>query len=810
MNRFVCIHGHFYQPPRENPWLEWVELQDSAYPYHDWNERITAECYTPNNASRILDPERRIIEIVNNYSKISFNFGPTLLSWMQRHKPDLYQSILDADRESQKSFSGHGSALAQVYNHMIMPLANKSDKRTQVIWGIKDFEYRFGRKPEGLWLAETAVDLETLDLLAECGIAFTILAPRQASKVKKIGAMSWKWRDVGEGRIDPKMPYLCRLPSGRNITLFFYDGPISQELAYGNILISGENFSKRLLSAFVADQEHPQLVHVATDGETYGHHHRYGDMALAYCLYLLEDKKLAKVTIYGEYLEKHPPTHEVEIFENSSWSCVHGVERWRVNCGCNSGMQDSWNQNWREPLRESMDWLRDAIIPLYEKGMAKYVRDPWEVRDSYIEVILNRSPESVESFIGCHALRKLSNDEKVKVLSLLEIQRHAMLMYTSCGWFFDEISGIETIQVMQYAARALQLTRDVTGVNLEHEYVKKLEGASSNIPHLQDGARIFEKHVKPASLDLQRVGAHYAISSLFEEAPEAIQIYNYSVQSEVYERLEAGKHKLAVGKAQVRSDTTGEARTFSFTVLHLGDHNLNGGIREYAGDQAFSLMQREIEKAFEKSDIPEIIRLMDKHFGMHNYSLWHLFRDQQREVFNQIVNTALDGVEGSFRQIYEYNYPIMQAMKEMDVPLPKAFEGTLEFILNRDLHAMLECEELDLERIEKTVEELKRWSCEVDTTTVSFISSQKVNRMMERLACFPEDLTLMKTIGETLTILTQLPLKLNLWEAQNFFFFIQKKIYATMQKRGTQGDHSAQEWLDHFNNLGHHLEVQIA
>ena len=429
MNRYICIHCHFYQPPRENPWLEQIELQDSAYPYHDWNERITAECYSPNTASRILDSERRIIDIVNNYTRISFNFGPTLLSWMAEHQPEVYQTIIESDKESQKRFSGHGSALAQIYNHLIMPLANQRDKRTQISWGIKDFEYRFNRKPEGMWLAETAVDLETLDILAEQGIKYTILAPQQANRVRKIGDK--KWKNVVGGRVDPKNPYLLQLKSGRTINIFFYDGPIAHDIAFGELLKSGEGLANRMLGAFSNNQEQPEIVHIATDGETYGHHHRYGEMALAYCLYHIESKNLAKITIYGEYLEKYPPTQEVEIIENSSWSCIHGIERWRNDCGCNSGLHPGWHQKWRAPLRRAMDWLRDALIPIYQAEAVKYLKDPWQARDDYINVILDRTLQNVEKFFSVHALRELSKDEKVTVLRLLEMQRHSMLMYTS-------------------------------------------------------------------------------------------------------------------------------------------------------------------------------------------------------------------------------------------------------------------------------------------------------------------------------------------------------------------------------------------
>ncbi|MFH1486971.1 MAG: glycoside hydrolase, partial [Chloroflexota bacterium] len=325
MERFICIHGHFYQPPRENPWLEAIELQDSAHPFHDWNERINAECYAPNTASRILDAEGRIRKIANNYANISFNFGPTLLSWLEGKAPETYHAILAADRESQGAFSGHGSALAQVYNHIIMPLANRRDKHTQALWGIKDFEHRFGRSPEGMWLPETAVDLESMDVLAELGIRFTVLAPQQAGRVRPIGGRGWA--DVNGGRIDTTMAYQLLLPSGRKMNLFFYNGPVSHAVAFEGILANGEQFAQRIIGGFSGAQQSAPLVHIATDGETYGHHHKFGDMALSYALDRIKTGNLARITNYGEYLEKHPPTHQVEIIENTSWSCAHDVER---------------------------------------------------------------------------------------------------------------------------------------------------------------------------------------------------------------------------------------------------------------------------------------------------------------------------------------------------------------------------------------------------------------------------------------------------------------------------------------------------
>jgi alpha-amylase/alpha-mannosidase (GH57 family) len=408
MERYICIHGHFYQPPRENPWLEAIEVQDSAHPYHDWNERITAECYAANATSRILDEHERIIRLVNNYAKMSFNIGPTLLAWMEKKAPDVYESILEADRESQAVFSGHGSALAQGYNHIILPLATTRDKYTQVIWGIRDFEYRFGRSPEGMWLPETAVDLETLDILAEGGMRFSILAPHQARQVRPLGEKAW--RDVSGAEVDPTMPYVQHLPSGRSIVLFFYDGPISRAVAFEKLLNDGEAFARRLVSGFSEKRTWPQLVHIATDGESYGHHHRFGDMALAYALEHIEKNNHARLTNYGEYLEKHPPSHEVGIFENTSWSCEHGIERWQGDCGCNSGKHPEWNQDWRRPLREATDFLCEHFSRKYEEKARALLVSPEEARNGYIEIILDRSAATIEACLSRHPVKKLNEE----------------------------------------------------------------------------------------------------------------------------------------------------------------------------------------------------------------------------------------------------------------------------------------------------------------------------------------------------------------------------------------------------------------
>jgi len=806
MNKYLCIHGHFYQPPRENPWLEEVEMQDSAQPYHDWNQRITAECYAPNATARILDDKKNIINIINNYSMMSFNFGPTLLSWMERNESDIYHAIINADKESQEYFEGHGSAIAQAYNHMIMPLATMRDKYTQIIWGIKDFESRFERKPEGMWLPETAVDLETLDIMAELGIKYTILAPRQASQFREIGHDHWQ--DVGGAKINTRRAYKCNLNSGRTIDLFFYDGHTSQDIAFSDLLKSGQNFANRLLSLF-SDTEQAQIVHIATDGETYGHHHNMGDMALAYCLDYIRKNDDVKIVNYGAFLEHNPPMHEVKIFENSSWSCIHGVERWKNNCGCCSGGHSGWSQNWRQPLREAMDWLRDNLIDVYEKRAGEYLKDVWKARDDYIGIILNRANDNVNSFFNSHAAVSLSDQNKIDILKLIETQRHAMLMYTSCGWFFDEVSGLETTQILQYAARAIQLTQETSQIILEKNFLRLLEKTPSNIPKYKNAAKIYKEYIKPTAIDLLRVGAHYAVSSLFEEYQKSTTIYSYAAINEYHEKQEKENQKVAIGKARVRSDITWEEKDVSYAVLHLGDHNLTGGVREFNGDKAFSRMQQEIMDVFKKNNTPGTIRFIEKHFNTGHYSLWHLFKDEQIKVLYQILDSTLEEVEKSIRAINDCHYPIIQIIKQLRIPLPKVLSDTVLVMLNADLLQVLGQEMIDFERLQDLVDEVKEWSLNIDKKTLGFAVRRKIDFLMGKFLVKPDKVNLLEIVNELLRIVSSLSLDVDFWKAQNIYFSVGKKVYREMKHKAEKKNRSAKKWIECFDLLGEHLNARM-
>lgn len=804
--RYVCIHGHFYQPPRENPWLEALEMQDSANPYHDWNERISAECYAPNSAARIVNAEGHILGIVNNYSRISFNFGPTLLSWMEKNSPDVYRAIRDADHESVRRFSGHGAAIAQVYNHVIMPLASERDKLTQVLWGIQDFVHRFKRYPEGMWLAESAVDIASLEILALHGIKFTILAPNQARRVRVKGSRDW--HNVEHASVDPARAYECRLPSGRSIVLFFYDGPISQAVAFERLLESGEKFAGRLRSGFSDHRDYPQLVHIATDGETYGHHHNFGDMALAYTLHSIEKDPAIELTIYGEYLERHPPEWEAQIHENSSWSCSHGVERWRENCGCSSG-RAGWNQIWRGPLRQSLDWLRDELSPWFEKAGAELFDDPWNARDAYIHVLLERSPERIDAFLAKHALGTLDPGQVTRALKLMELQRHAMLMYTSCGWFFDELSGIETIQVIQYAARCVQLAEDLFGIHLEEGFKTRLELAKSNIEDLCDGRSIYDRFVKPAMVDLTKVGAHYAVSSLFHAEGDRTTIYAFEVEREDLKLYEAGRARLAIGKARVTSQVTRESLSVTYAVLHFGDHNLTAGVRWRLREGWYEELVQEASAAFGRADLPEVVRVLDRHFYGLTFSLAALFKDEQQRVLESILEGMLEQSAATLRVVYQGQASLMHFLKQLGAPQPEVLRATGRFVLGTDLMREIEHEVPDPVRVRALLADARALGMPLDTRGLGPALERALVRKADELLRRPADIQVIESLNTMAEVAKQIAFQVSIWRAQNVFYEVLKEDYPHIKALASGRDEESLAWLDAFRRLGVQLKVKV-
>ena len=817
-NRYVCIHGHFYQPPRENPWLETVEVQDSAAPWHDWNERIAAECYAPNGASRITNRQNEIVRIVNNYARMSYNFGPTLLKWLADKAPRTYRMILDADKASALRYSGHGSAVAQVYNHIIMPLASRRDALTQIRWGIADFEHRFGRRPEGMWLAETAVNQDVLELMAAEGILYTILAPHQCARVRRhadADAADAPWQPTPNATVDPTHPYRVLCAEGRSIAVFFYDGPPSRAIAFEGLLNSGELFGSRLLDGFRPTPANTtakaQLSHVATDGESYGHHHKYGEMALSYAMHWVEDNGYARLTNYGEFLDKFPPEWDAEVVDDTSWSCMHGVERWRSDCGCNGG-KPGWNQAWRGPLREALDFLRDATAPLAEKLAEDLFTDLWEARDEYIHLVLDRSQSSKDRFFGRHATHVLSPEERVRALELLELERHTQLMYTSCGWFFDEISGIETIQIIAYAGRVLQLAAKLfgePGFALEARFIELLALAKSNIAEIGDGAELYRRYVTGIRINLDQVGAHYAISSVFRSYPDDIELFCYDLHREAHESLASGRGKVALGRASLRSRITEEQEEFCFAVLHLGDQNLSAAIRRYSAasptDLAeFSTFTADVRSAIRLANLPEVIRVIDRFFGTMPYSLTSLFADEQHRILRTILDRTLAEMEDSLRKIYEDHASLLRFLTESGMAAPPALALAANFAINASLRRAFEAESFDATEIAALLARATADQITVDTSVLSFAAGERMKRAMVALeAAANSDRAMTPTLKTALGIATALrsmPFDVNLWQAQN--------IWNDLFRRSDK-DYWSPEWKLSFKKLGDALYISV-
>jgi alpha-amylase/alpha-mannosidase (GH57 family) len=821
--RFICIHGHFYQPPRENPWLETVEIQDSAAPYHDWNERVCTECYAPNGAARVVNAKNQIVRIVNNYARLSFNFGPTLLSWLRENARRTYTMIMEGERRSRDRYNGHSSAMAQAYNHMIMPLASPRDRVTQIRWGIADYKFHFGIEPEGMWLPETAADMATLQLLAENGIKFTVLAPHQCRRIRALkpgapqkteareaktsesspaGKTADEWIVTPDASVDTTRTYLVRFSSGASIAVFFYNGPASRAIAFEGLLDSGDNYVNRLKSGF-RDSAQPQLVHVATDGETYGHHHKYGEMALAYALRLLEKEKTVTLTNYGNFLDQFPPEFECEINDNTSWSCEHGVERWRSDCGCNGG-KAGWNQAWRAPLRQALDELRDALVPLTESETGRLFKDVWAARDAFIDVVLDRSAETVDGFFAKHQARALSEAQRVRGLELMEMQRHAQLMYTSCGWFFDDISGIETVQVIAYASRVLQLARQVFGAQaaaLEPAFLARLAEAHSNVPKAGDGAQIYRKCVDAKELHLEQVAAHYAISSVFSSFADNTELFCYRVSRISYEIHTSGRGRLALGRAYIASVITGHAQTFSFAVLHFGDQNITAAVKNYerSDAKAFETFGAQAAEHVERADFPEVIRQIDRYYGHADYSLTSLFTDEQRRIVEVILNSTLCDIENSLTSIYQDHSSLLHYLSQAGLPKPPALNLAASFAINAGLRRVLEGNPVDQAQLRSFLMLAKGDEVPLDTPTLSYKADDRMKRGMLAVLSSAGSLEVLSSALTLARTLSELPFELNLWQAQNLWYETLRKpsdALAVLESADRQ------RWEKDFDELG--------
>lgn len=775
---FLTIHGHFYQPPRENPWLEAIELQDSALPFHDWNERINKECYNPNSISKIVDNRNRILDVVNNYEHMSFNFGPTLLSWMEHFAPLTYERIIKADIESVSEHSGHGNAMAQVYNHIIMPLANENDKQTQIKWGIRDFEYRFGRKPEGMWLAETAVDDETLKFLEENGIKFTVLSPYQALKFRQEGDKDWQ--DVSWGNIDPARSYRYYIKSapGKFIDLFFYDGAISRSVAFDELLKDGNKFIKRLKEGISDCRDYPQLINIATDGESYGHHTKFGDMALSYVLKIRAKDEGFKITNYAEYLDKYRSNCEVDIKQASSWSCFHGVGRWKEDCGCSTGGHPGWNQKWRKPLREALDYLRDELIIVFENEGQKYFDNVWNVRNKYINVILDRNEMNVKKFQQENFKPDLTDDDKVRAMELLEIQRQAMLMYTSCGWFFSEISGIETVQIMKYAARAMQLAARFTSKNLEEKFLEILSQAKSNIPEFGTGKDIFERFVKPSIITVKQIATLWALSSLYQDFEDEENVYCYTITRKAYKKVQKNSSTFIVGHIEIQSKITLQKSNVMFALMQYAGGDFHCTIKEYSDDAEFNRIKNDLIKIYTMNTLTEIIRALDEYFGKEYFTLKDIFIEERRKILQILLKGKLEKFSQTYQEMYDEGKGSIYHLQGLGLSIPDEFKISAEYALSHKfndivVHSGGFVEDDLIQQATDINFEAKKIDIKLDKSPSNLVFSKKILQNINRLV-HSFEIQQADVVLEIFDNVRKLELNVDIAEAQNIYF---TKIY---------------------------------
>lgn len=670
----LVIHGHFYQPPRENPWTGTIERQESAAPFHDWNARIAEECYLPNARARVLDAQGRIQDIVNNYEVLSFNFGPTLLSWAAGAVPDLLRALVAADRASRIRL-GHGNAIAQAYNHMILPLAAPRDRRTQIRWGLREFQHRFGRAPEAMWLPETAVDAATLDLLIDAGMPYIILSPAQAARWRPLGDQAWT--TAADGEIDPRRPYrwvrrgAAGQPVGnRGIDVCFYHAPLSRGISFQHYLRDADRLAGSIADAG-GGMANP-LILVATDGESFGHHEKFGEMCLATLFSREAGRRDFRVTNLASYLAAHRPAWEVELHPQSAWSCSHGVGRWCEDCGCSAGGGPGWNQAWRRPLRQGLDRLRDALAAIFREEGAPLLRDPWAARDDYIDLLLDGSQAVRDDFFQRHQAHALSGEERARSLRLLEMQHHAMLMFTSCAWFFADISGIETLQNLRYAARAIDLAVPFAHRDLEALLLEDLGRAQSNLPAHKTGRHLWEREVRPS-----RVGPEEAVARLLAHG---VLAHGVGPQARYRWVLAPGPitqdQDLLLAGVRATSEVTGEALHFAGVCRRDGPFDFLAGVGPWPASGDWAAFVEDAGTAFVPNG-PRLAAWSGRH-AARLLRLRNFLPDDRQALLGELLARNDAWLAACVSRLSDEALPAAEAMVAAGMPLPVWLKSMLE------------------------------------------------------------------------------------------------------------------------------------
>jgi alpha-amylase/alpha-mannosidase (GH57 family) len=690
MRPFV-IHAHFYQPERHNPWTGALDPEPSAAPHRDWNQRIHDECYRPNAVARIFDQQRRVERIVNNFERLSFNIGPTLLRWLEGAEPSTYAKVIDGDWRS-VARTGHGNAFAQAYNHMILPLANPRDQRTQIAWGLADFRHRFGRQATGMWLPETAASPETIDGLIDAGVRFTVLAPHQAHRVRH---QNGEWHEVGAG-IDTGRPY--RHPhsdgSGRALSVFFYDGGLAQSLAFDPATMDAAVLLDRLHQAA---ERTDGLIHAALDGETFGHHHPFGELGLAYALFEEAERRGLEPTTYAAWLDRHPPVDEVQLVpgEGTAWSCAHGLGRWIRDCGCATDSLPGWNQAWRGPLRAALDVVRDAAIDMFESRGDELLRDPWAARDDYVNVMLG--VWSPAEFLDRHAERSLSDHQRIDLRALLEAQRHAMVMYTSCGWFFGDVSGIESVYGLRSAARVLSLL-DELGLDpdVPRQMLDRLGEARSNKSGVGTAADIWRTQVEPSVVTPVRVAAHQTLLAHIRpgavEPPPGETAVSAGGHLIAFVRRRSdtrGRLGLITARLTVSSEATRRTHDFAVAAVHLGGLDFHGVVGPDPGDAAFAEAEDELWTAFPTAPVARLIRLVSDRFVGTEFGLEQVLPEGRQAIAEAVFSDLSTRFREAYARLYHDHRRILEMLKAAGYELNRDLRAAAELTLAAELDTLI-------------------------------------------------------------------------------------------------------------------------
>ena len=685
---YVILHGHFYQPPREDPWTNGIDRQPSAHPDHDWNVRINKQCYAANAASRVIDNMGRIEEISNNYRYMSYNFGPTLLEWLRKFDRFTYDKIIEADRLSQQDNNGHGNAIAQVYNHIIMPLANNADKITQIEWGMRYFEKHFGRRSEGIWLAETAVNDEVAEFLIHYGIRYIILSPTQAEAV--CPTHSDQWHNVSDNSIDPTKPYILKEKNGE-IAVFFYNGGFAHKLSFQHLLQKVEYLRGEIVAHANPDKQ-VHMVNVATDGETYGHHEPFGDMCLSRLIYENKKKQEFTFTNYARYLEINPPHDFVRLKEGTdglgtAWSCAHGVDRWRRDCGCSTGGGDGWNQKWREALRNALDFLRDRLFETAERELSRVGHNVWNARNDYIDIVTadpgDERDRAIDSFFSRHQARELTPSDRSFTLRVLEALHNGMLMYTSCGWFFSDISGIETVQDLRYAARAIELTDDILPTDTLKIFLTTLARAKSNMPEFQNGKWIYENWVEKYAFSHEKVINQYLIEKIMVDdefaAGKEVDYFYYRLKLREHKELEKDGWTIYKFVMDLNDKIIGEESEYIAYVFR-NENSFRTFVKKCIDNSLLDYL----DKIIEKDNARNMIKDFDDWFN-ESYSLSDLKYDSREFILSRIFETSLKSLHKKVISIdlkIEDYLDVLNLYRDLQVNMSEKDQVAVKELLN--------------------------------------------------------------------------------------------------------------------------------